>query len=286
MKAFYITTLLAVCASLSSRAALGGPGQGLPWPSDLNAARDEAKSDSRWIAAFFAQPNELSSRRMETETLPFAESRKALDKFVKVRFDIERDKEIAEECGVFAGPAIVFLDSEGNELDRFTGFVSAQAFIAWTAAISPETGYSRAKALLKNNPRNPVANYYMGCKYLHRGDAGQAWRFFENCERFDPDGKTGFADNIQLRRIEDQIQAGDIGAAAKALEEFQTVWPESDEAGRAEYLRCRMLWLQGRSGPAEKAFRDFIEKYPKSESRYLAEHALEGIKARKKESCR
>jgi tetratricopeptide (TPR) repeat protein len=278
MKAFYI---VAACAFLSSRAALGGPGQGLPWPNDLNAARDEAKSDSRWIAAFFALPGDVSSRRMEKETIPFAEDRLALDKFVKVRFDMERDKEIADECGVFAGPAIVFYDSEGNELDRFTGFVSAQAFIAWTAAISPETGYTKAKAILKNNPHDPAANYYMGCKYLHRRDAEQAWRYFENCEQNDPEGAAGFADNIQLGRIENQIQQGDIAAAAKALEEFQTVWPESDVADRAEYLRCRTLWLQGHPGVAEEAFQDFIRNYPKSDSRYLADHALEGIHAAK-----
>jgi len=277
MKAFYLATILAACALLSGRAGFCGFGEGLRWPADLEAAQAEAKEDSRWLAVFFSQPQSVSSRRMEKKTIPFAENQGILDKFVKVGLDIERNKDIADECGVSAGPAILFFDSQGNELDRFTGFVTARNFIAWTAAISPETSYSKAKAGLKDNPRDPESNYQMGCKYLHRRGAKQAWRYFSNCEQFDPEDKAGFADNIQLRRIEDQLQQGKIENAAKALEAFSAKWPESDETDRVEYLKARTLWLVGRTQVSAKAFRDFIEAYPKSTSRYLAEHALEGL---------
>ncbi len=282
MKISYLTTILAVCICLPGRAALGGPGQGLRWTGDLEAARAAAKEDSRWLAVFFAARDKLSSRRMETETIPSAESQKALDKFIKVRLDLKRDADIAKACAIDAGPAIVFYDSEGNELDRYVGFVNAQTFIAWTAAISVETSYATAKAGLKNNPRDPKANYHMGRQYLHRRDAKEAWRYFENYLQFDPEDRSAFADNIQLRRIEDLLQAGKTNNVAKALEEFLGKWPESDEKDRAEYLKCRTLWLQGRTRVAEKAFKDFIRNYPESNDRYLAEHALEGLAERAK----
>jgi thioredoxin-like negative regulator of GroEL len=201
-----------------------------------------------------------------------------MEDFVKARLNGEADRGLALLYKVQQFPTVVFLDSQGRELDRFSGFADPSALLRWAAeAIDPKTNYVLLKERLAANPADVEALYYMGFKYTRRSAYDHARKYFDRVEKLDKDNKFGFLDNILLRRAEESLQAGYFDAALKLLDGFGQKYPDSDELDRAELLQARLLWLVGRTDEAMKAYRRFLVAFPQSDLRNQAEASVQAL---------
>ncbi|OPZ07107.1 MAG: Outer membrane protein assembly factor BamD [candidate division BRC1 bacterium ADurb.BinA364] len=206
--------------------------------------------------------------------------RAALDSFVKARVNAAQEREFALYYRVQAYPTIVFFDSQGRELDRFTGYIDPPMFLKLALeAVDPKTNYVALKERLRANPGDVEALYYMGYKYARRGEDDRAEGYFARVEELDAKNEFGFHDNIALRRAERLANGEDPAQALAALERLRAKYPDADERERADLLWARTLWRAGRSQDALQAYSAFLQQYPQSDQRGQVEAALAALQA-------
>ena len=262
-------------------AAAGGASP-VAWLDDFEAAKKQAGESGKPLIAYFHDPESLLCKRMEEQTFGSAILAKPLADFVMVRiaanYLLSSGGREATRLNIRQFPTVVFFDSKGNELDRFSGFKDAPEFLrAAVEAIDPASNYVMLKERLKKNPRDVEALYGMGRKYLRRGELIQSARYFDQVRSLDPDDAHGLADNLLLRRAERLQQESKFEQALQMIHRFEEAYPESDEKDYGAYLKARLLWLADRKAESLEAYREFVRQYPLSEFKPQALAALSAL---------
>ncbi|MCX7013270.1 MAG: thioredoxin fold domain-containing protein, partial [Candidatus Sumerlaeota bacterium] len=248
------------------------------WTNDFKAMMDKAKAEKRFVLAYFYAVGSDDCALMDRKTFGLSAVQAALENFVKIRLEAKRDRGYALLYKVQQFPTVIFFDSEGRELDRFSGFADPEVFLGRAAeAIDPKTNYVALKERLTADPGDVGALYYMGYKYTRRNDYDRANLYFDKVEKLDPKNEKKFRDNIALRRAEALMQKGDFANALKLVEDFPKKYKDSDELERAELLRARLLWLTEKKDESLWAYREFLTRHPDSPFRQQAEVALRAL---------
>jgi thiol:disulfide interchange protein DsbD len=105
------------------------------WQSDFNAALVAAKSNNQALIVDLYADWCVACAELDHQVLQNAEVLPALSSFIKVRLDFSIDSNFtssfAEKYSVLGLPCILFLDSNGNEIQntRVTGLVSVSEFL-------------------------------------------------------------------------------------------------------------------------------------------------------------
>ena len=68
---------------------------------------------------------------MASETFTKADVENALQRFVPIKIDIDRDRPTTERYQIDSVPTFMFIDDEGNVVKQITGGMDAAEFIAW-----------------------------------------------------------------------------------------------------------------------------------------------------------
>lgn len=107
----------------------GAPDDG-PWfDGDVPEALAEAAVSDRLVMVGFTTSWCVWCRRLETDTLADPAVRESLRAFVPVKVDAEREgAELARKLRVDSYPTLVFLDTQGNEVDRILGYLPPDRF--------------------------------------------------------------------------------------------------------------------------------------------------------------
>jgi tetratricopeptide (TPR) repeat protein len=264
-------------ALLASAVAFGANRE---WLMDFPAALAKAKAEDRFIVAYFALASSPSCQKMESQTLALSPTVKALEGFVRVRVDVERDRGWALQYRIKQCPAVVFFDSQGRELDRFSGFCDFRTLLRRALeAVDSKTNYVLLKERLGADPGDVEALYYMGFKYVRRDDFDRAAKYFEKVKRLDKDDERGFFDNIELHELQMLPQRGELEEALRRTADFGARHPESDVLDQADLLRARLLWMTGQGAQALEAYERFLLEHPDSQLRPRAQEALAGLRA-------
>ncbi len=97
-------------------------------------------------------------------------------KFVAVKLDAEKGEgpELAKKYGVRGFPTIVFLDQQGEEIDRLVGFRPPDKFIAEIKAIQEGKSFKSLKKKAADHPADLEAQLELGKKYEERDDYKKA----------------------------------------------------------------------------------------------------------------
>lgn len=143
---------------------------------------------------------------------------------VNWKIDAEKGEgtELAERYKIKGYPTIVFVDPDGEEIDRIVGYLKPQEFLqAIKDFNSGVNTLGNLKGKLDVNPDDSEANYLMGKKLFGYGDADRSKQYFEKVLITDKDNISGYADNSKMYFA---LLTNDY----QSLKDFSTLYPGSD----------------------------------------------------------
>lgn len=105
-------------------------GHGLPdnWLTDFKKAREASQKSGKPIVAMFSASWCGPCRAMIGTVYPTDEAQKALQEFVPVYIDAEKQRELATENDIHGFPTFVCFDSDGAVIDKHVGGGDVEKF--------------------------------------------------------------------------------------------------------------------------------------------------------------
>jgi thiol:disulfide interchange protein len=101
-------------------------------------ALERARADDRVVLLDFTASWCPPCKAMEADTWPDPGVKAWIEReAVALKVDVDREGRLAGQMGVSAVPTIVFLDSGGRELGRFSGYRDPEAFLREAERLAP-----------------------------------------------------------------------------------------------------------------------------------------------------
>ncbi len=192
---------------------------------DLQAALGAAKKDNKLVFIDFAGSWCPPCIRLEHEVFPTKEFKKAAEKYVMVRLDVDlpANEKWMEKYNVKAFPTLVVTNSEGEELGRKLDFQTAQHMSLFLNAIAKEIPPTQGELRKQAEAGEKSSQEKLAAEYL------KALNYVEALAWYDK------ADNKSARRAEARIgfwdgewnDAKKDPEKAKAKENLKLAYKES-----------------------------------------------------------
>jgi thioredoxin-related protein len=140
------TIVVAACQPETSKTWFDG---------DLGTALAAAEArDTQVMIEFYAEWCNWC-RRLETDTFSVPEVRSELQALVSMKLDAEKEgAELADRFEVDSYPTLIFLDSNGNEMDRILGYLPPNAFLRRVQRIRKGDTFLACLRQLEEDPGN------------------------------------------------------------------------------------------------------------------------------------
>lgn len=122
-------TVCAVAWTFSFGVAGAAHAREISWQTNLQKASATALSANKPILIEFWADWCPPCKVMDAEVYPDTAVIKAMAKVLPVRIDVDKQGDVARKYEVASMPTLVFADSYGNELFRFTGTITAATMI-------------------------------------------------------------------------------------------------------------------------------------------------------------
>lgn len=120
-----------VCLTGFAGAMQGGKAGGdLVLQPSLEAARQDAKRLNRPLLLIFSSPGCGWCKKMDVETFTDPTTLFATKSYLVVRVDSSTDENVFRLYGVSETPTCLFLDPQGKETRRMSGFLSSSTFLS------------------------------------------------------------------------------------------------------------------------------------------------------------
>ncbi len=170
----------------------------------LARARQEGKPVLVDIWAVWCAP----CKEMDLTTYRDPEVVSELERFVPLKIDADRAKNFIERYRIEAYPTVLFLDGEGKEISRLTGFIEAKEMRARTRAVAD--GYAEYRQLgARGNEAGATA--WLGRYLLAAGNPEEACRQLEKALKRTPAAER---EGLELDLARAELAAGDAKRAA------------------------------------------------------------------------
>ena len=108
--------------------------ESLPWASDLVQAKQRADRENKRLMIDAWAEWCAACRELDEKTFSRDEVRAALRDVVLVKLDFtrkdEKNERLKKELAIIGMPTVIFLDPQGAEIKRFSGFLDPQEFLA------------------------------------------------------------------------------------------------------------------------------------------------------------
>jgi thioredoxin-related protein len=185
---------------------------------------------------------------------------------VNYKIDAEKGEgvDFAKKYKIQGFPSILFLDGDGNEIDRVYGYVPAKDFLEMMTDYNKGINtYSYLQAEVEKNPSNIEASLKLADKYSMYSENDKAKEQLNKIVTSDPGNAQGKTDDAKLRLI--LFEEKD--AKAKALETFISENPASDQLKDAYVSLSETYYYELSDLPnSEKWFKETLAKFPNEES--------------------
>lgn len=176
---------------------------------------------------------------LENEIFPSGPVAKELEKFISVRLNGEEFPNLMKRYEVKGYPTILFLDKNGNYIDKLTGLPSAEMIITKLQDVYQKRDI---EGLLieahKNDPEGVGTNYKLGVYYYQSGDLKKSENYFQvsvNSKKKDsPDKRHDSNFNLCVIQVEKENYPESVTCWTKYLEAYPA--PKGDESS-ARYFR-------------------------------------------------
>ncbi len=153
------------------------------YEGDLDSALAEAEARGTQVMVEFYAEWCNWCRRLEADTFSVPEVKSELRAMVSIRMDAEKEgADLAKRFEVDSYPMLIFLDSEGNEMDRILGYLPPDDFLRRVQRIRKGDTFLACLRQLEEDPGNIEA--------IQRSVSGLL-------ERSDPEGAIGRIEAFQ-----------------------------------------------------------------------------------------
>lgn len=182
---------------------------------------------------------------------------------IKVNAGEREGGEIASNYKVHGFPTIIFIDNQGNEIDRIIGYATPDEYIPMVNDILAGKNTIPAMELeLESNPNDYTLIYKLGEKYSDRGESDISEKYY-----------TQFLENAPEKMTEEIIFAkfslaksgwdnGDISG----LREFIKDYPESNQCMSAYQMIARFYTTEKDTAMEIATLLEMTEKFSESSS--------------------
>jgi len=104
----------------------------MKWHTDLNSALQEAKNTNKSIFIDFYADGCSYCKELTEKTLSNSIVEKELSQdYVKVKINTGQNPDLSSEYKIYELPTIVILNSNGEEIKRHNGYISADQLLNW-----------------------------------------------------------------------------------------------------------------------------------------------------------
>ena len=187
--------------------------------------------------------------------------------FVCVRINAEEEKGLVEEYDVSAVPCLSFISKDGIDTDKIQGLVSRKELVDRLKKILEGKGTPREwKKLSAEDPRDIASSWHLAEWYLDNNRIGEAVPLLKNIIMYDPQNKSGYADNAVFVLGYSLGAVGEYKEAIDSLETLRAKYPNFKDMDKALY--CLGLDYLGvnNTGSAKLVFTELVEVYPESKT--------------------
>ncbi|MFC2161608.1 hypothetical protein ACFLRX_08160 [Acidobacteriota bacterium] len=188
-------------------------------------------------------------------------------KYVNLRVTVSDDdyRDWSTTFSTPGTPTVIFLDAEGEEIDRFFGFGGEDAgkeevFQMLKDFSAGVNTLAAVKAELEQNPEDVDINYKMAKKYFRRYEMPEAIPYFEKVLELDPDNTKGYKEEASYRVA---LQLARTQSDPSALEVFIASNPENKDYLRTAYLTAASTHARNKDlEKAKKLYEAAMETLP------------------------
>ncbi|MGI6461695.1 MAG: thioredoxin domain-containing protein [Candidatus Hydrogenedentales bacterium] len=229
---------LAMLLAVAVHIGYAGADEGIPWLTSLDAAKEQAAAQNKLIFMDVYAEWCGPCKMLASETFTAPEVIKALEAYVPLKIDSDKQPEIASQYGVRGLPTLFLLTAQGTKIYEQSGFMPPAGFLDFLkTAHDRMDALSRQEEELRQEPGNVEKTLNLAHTYLELGRAGDAAALLEkglaNLDTVDSDALKGdYAFALGLAYLIE-------GAYDKGVERLEALiadYPDHAEAERAEEL--------------------------------------------------
>lgn len=177
------------------------------------------------------------------------------------KIDAEKGEgiELAKKFDVSGYPTVVFVNGEGNEIDRIIGYFPAKDFLSIMKDYNEgkNTMPSLKSALEKNND-DVEANFKMARKFSDIGDMEKSKTFAEKVLKLDPDNTNGYTDDAELMLAQ-------LSNKSENVEAFVKKYPNSELLKTAYISLAEISYAEKKPEKSDEYYKLLFDKYGKSD---------------------
>lgn len=239
----------------------------LPWIQSYQQALKQAQQEGKLILAYLYTDWCGYCKKMEAETFTDqAVIDEMSDSYVWLKLNAETDREgrqLQERFNITGYPGLLLLDGEGQEMERISGFVPAEAFRQRVAAAAGGPG--SFVSLLRTASREPDSidvQYRLAEEYIERGDFSAAIERLRRVIELDPENSSGKADLSYYYLALSLASQGNEEMALLELDSLESSFPGSDYIADSTFLRGQIYYHSGDRDQAEKVLAAYVQDYP------------------------
>ena len=123
------------------------------WGEDFDEAVAAAVDKQSYLIVAFHMEGCAPCREMERTVLASAEVESALKDYVRVRVDIDRQRELANRFNVFGTPTFAVINVRGEVLARCTGYRPVDEFLSFLRQVPPvQRGAAESALVVTGDP--------------------------------------------------------------------------------------------------------------------------------------
>ncbi|MDE2928637.1 MAG: thioredoxin fold domain-containing protein [Acidobacteriota bacterium] len=242
------------------------PGR-LPWIQSYQQALKQAQQEGKLVLAYLYTDWCGYCKKMEAETFTDqAVIDEMSDSYVWLKLNAETDREgqqLQERFNITGYPGLILLDGDGQEMERISGFVPAEAFRQRVAAAAGGPG--SFASLLRTASREPDSidvQYRLAEEYIERQDFSAAIERLRRVIELDPENSSGKADLSYYYLALSLASQGNEELALVELDSLQSNFPGSDYIADSTFLRGQIYYHSGNRDQAEKVLAAYVQDFP------------------------
>lgn len=239
-KSYSLAFTLLIAFSLGSSPAIGEN----QWKTGWDEALKAASTRNTLVMADLYTDWCKWCKVLDAQTFGDARVQKELAQLVLVKINAEKGEgvELRKRFKVRGFPAVIFVDAEGQEVDRVAGFVKPEPFLERLAEIRAGTNtFGGLRARAKAQPDDVDVAKLLADKYLERGEFPEAMRLYDEILAKDPEDRSGHAAQVYLTRAKAQLSSRNEQGAIQSLDKVLSL--HDPNAIREAYPALRRLHL-------------------------------------------
>lgn len=231
------------------------------WEVHLDWAFDRAQQAGQPLLVYFMSANSPPCRAMDREVLSNERVLRELRQVEQVRINVDEQPAMAGYYKIDQLPTFVILDNQGEEFDRFSGFLPPGAFIeTMRLAINPKLAINRLIQHTARNKKDMQARWILAQKYARDRNRGGLDSVLDEMRQLDPENKEQYLDNVAYLEIMTSLNPRQPGDGVRACERFLKEFKNSE---LADQIALTLAHLHYQMGERKKAIR-LLEKFPRN----------------------